>query len=255
MLTITVLGTGTSQGVPVIGCNCEVCKSADPRDKRLRTSIMLEDDHYRLVIDAGPDFRQQMLREGVDALDALLLTHEHNDHVAGLDDVRPFNFMSGQSMPIFATERVQQSLRERYSYAFAQNPYPGAPSYALETIWAQRRFHCNNWEVTPVEVQHGKMPVLGFRFGEFTYITDAKTILPREKEKIKGTRVLMLNALHHNEHYSHMNLEQALALVEEIQPEKAWFIHISHRMGLHEKIDAQLPEHVSLAYDGLKIQL
>lgn len=254
-MKITLLGTGTSQGVPVIGCECEVCVSTDRRDKRLRTAALVEADDHVLAIDAGPDFRQQMLRENVQKLDAVLLTHEHTDHMIGLDDVRPFNFRYRRSMPIYATRPVQKELRDRFAYAFAERPYPGAPSYELRTISKEEPFSVNGMEIQPVEVIHGRLPVLGFRFGAFTYITDAKTIAPEELEKIRGTEVLVLNALHHQEHYSHLNLEQALALIRELRPRQAWLTHISHHMGLHEKINQQLPENVALAYDGLCLEI
>jgi phosphoribosyl 1,2-cyclic phosphate phosphodiesterase len=254
-LEITFLGTGTSQGVPVIGCDCEVCQSGDPRDKRLRTSALINIDGIHLAIDAGPDFRQQMLRADVERLDGILGRHEHNDHIIGLDDVRPFNFRYKQKMPVYASERVQKSLLERFDYAFAANPYPGAPGFELHSISKEEPFLAKGVSVQPLEVIHGKLPVLGFRIHDFTYITDAKFIAEEELEKARHSKVLVLNALHHRPHYSHLNLEQALEVIEKLEPEKAYLTHISHYMGLHERIDRTLPENVSLAYDGLKIKL
>ncbi len=253
MLKITFLGTGTSQGVPVIGCDCEVCTSDDSRDHRLRTSVMIEYDDVRIVVDSGPDFRQQMLYHKVQSLDALLITHEHNDHVIGMDDVRPFNFKQKKAMTVYATVRVQKELKKRFAYAFSENPYPGAPRLQLKTIDKDHPFEVGNRTIYPIQVIHGTMPVLGFRFGEFTYITDAKEIDDEEKEKIKGSKYLVLNALHHRQHHSHLNLEEALALIAELQPEKAYLTHISHQMGRHEKVQATLPKNVFLATDNLSL--
>ncbi len=254
-MKIIFLGTGTSQGVPVIGCKCEVCRSEDPRDKRLRTSIFMEVQGSNIVVDAGPDFRQQMLREQISKLDAILITHEHNDHIIGLDDVRPFNFITRTKMPIFATSGVQKSLKTRFAYAFDPNPYPGAPGFHLHTISKNNAFDVDVVKIIPIEVIHGKMPVLGFRIGDFTYITDAKSIADQELEKVKGTKVLVLNALRHDPHYSHLNLKEALEIVEIIAPEKAYFTHVSHAMGLTAAINDSLPENVMLAHDGLRITI
>ncbi len=252
-MKITFLGTGTSQGVPVIGCDCVVCTSGDPRDQRLRTSIMVEHDQTRVVVDVGPDFRQQMLYQGVRQLDALLITHEHNDHIIGMDDVRPFNFRQKRAMTVYATAAVQSELRQRFAYIFSENPYPGAPRLQLNTINKDAPFQINDLHVIPLEVSHGKMPVLGFRFDDFTYITDAKSITAEEKAKIRGSRFLVLNALHHREHHSHFNLEQALELIEELQPEQAFLTHISHQMGKYEKVQPSLPDGVFLATDNLVV--
>lgn len=252
MRQVTFLGTGTSQGVPVIACHCEVCKSMHPRDKRLRSSILIKQDGKTVVIDTGPDFRQQMLRENVGQLDAVLFTHEHKDHLAGLDDVRAFNFMTKGAMDIFATTRVQEALKKEFHYAFSEEKYPGTPELILHTI-ENKKFVAAGMEIEPIEVLHYKMPVFGFRFQDFTYITDAKSITVKEKEKIKGSRILVLNALRKSEHISHFNLEQALELIAELKPEKAYLTHISHLLGKHEEVELSLPDHVSLAYDGLKI--
>lgn len=253
-MRITFLGTGTSQGIPVIACSCNVCKSMHPYDKRLRCSILIEHEGKNIVVDTGPDFRQQMLRENVKHLDAILFTHEHKDHVAGLDDVRAFNFQSKEAMDIYATKRVQEALKKEFHYAFSDEKYPGTPVINLIEI-ENRPFTIGNLQIEPIEVLHYKLPVLGFRFNDFTYITDAKTITEEEKEKIKGSKILVLNALRKSEHISHFNLEQALELIEEIKPEKAYLTHISHLMGEHDEVESTLPENVQIAYDGLKIEL
>ena len=252
-MKITLLGTGTSQGVPVIGCQCPVCLSDDPRDKRLRTAALVEAEGESVAIDVGPDFRQQMLRASVNQLDAVLVTHEHNDHVIGLDDVRPFNFLYKKAMPVFAQQRVLDDLQSRFAYAFSSRPYPGAPVFQMNPIKKGRPFTIGGLDVLPIEVMHGGLPVLGFRFGPLTYITDAKTIDEEQLDLIQGTEFLIINALHHREHYSHLNLEGALKLIDYLKPKQAWLTHISHNMGLHSQINAQLPESVNLAYDGQTI--
>lgn len=254
-MKIHFLGTGTSQGVPVIGCDCEVCQSQDHRDTRLRTSILIQIDDLNLVVDVGPDFRQQMLRTRIQKLDAVLITHEHNDHVIGMDDVRPFNFRSGKDLPVYALDRVQKDLRSRFSYVFEDNPYPGAPRVELHTISKKKAFQVENITIQPVEVIHGQISVLGFRINNFTYITDAKTIEAEELEKIKGTEVLVLNALIQKEHHSHLNLSEALEIIEIIKPKRAYLTHVSHRMGITATVEQLLPENVSFAYDGLVIQV
>jgi len=254
-LKITFLGTGTSQGVPVIGCDCEVCQSTDTRDQRLRTSAMVEWNGKTFVIDAGPDFRQQLLRAKVTDLDAILMTHEHNDHIIGMDDVRPLNFKHQKSMPVYAEERVQKELLERFGYIFAENPYPGAPRLTLAPIKEHENIIIEGLTIQPIRAWHGQLPVFGFRFGDFTYLTDLNKIDNTELAKVKGTKILALDALHHSKHHSHFNLEEALALIKILQPEQAYLIHVSHRMGLTEKVNAILPDNVRLAYDGLIVQI
>ena len=253
-MTITFLGTGTSQGIPVIGCSCPVCRSLDFRDKRLRASVHIAVDDQSLVIDTGPDFRQQMLRENITSLDAILYTHEHKDHTAGLDDIRPFNFSQQKDMPVYGRQQVIDQLKIEYSYAFGESKYPGVPQI-LTNIISNEPFQVNGTNIEPVEVFHHKLPVFGFRIHNFTYITDASFISPEEKEKIKNSDVLVLNALQKEEHISHFTLDEALAIIEELQPRKAYLTHISHKLGLHETITKELPEGVELAYDGLKITL
>lgn len=254
MLKVTFLGTGTSQGVPVIACECAVCKSADFRDKRLRVSVMLEIEGKVIVIDAGPDFRYQMLRAGVQRLDAIMLTHEHKDHIAGLDDIRAFNYKQQSAIDIFAHTRVQAALKNEFSYIFASFKYPGIPMLNLKDI-DQLPFNVAGINVTPIQVMHYKLPVLGFRIGDFTYITDAKTISKEEREKIKGSKILVVNALQREAHISHFNLTEALAFADEMKVEKTYFTHVSHRMGKHADITKELPSNVEFAYDGLVLEL
>lgn len=251
-MKITFLGTGTSQGVPVIACNCRVCTSEDVRNKRLRSSVMIEVNNKVLVIDAGPDFRYQMLREKVHQLDAILFTHEHKDHVAGLDDVRAFNFKHDREIDVYAEERVQQALKNEFSYIFSGIQYPGIPRVILHPIDNQL-LHVQGVEVLPIRVMHFKLPVYGFRIGDFTYITDAKSISAEEKEKIKGSKILVLNALRREEHISHFTLSEAIALAEEIGAEQTYFTHISHQLGLHADVEKELPKGVYLAYDALQL--
>ncbi|MCX6312315.1 MAG: MBL fold metallo-hydrolase [Bacteroidetes bacterium] len=251
-MKITFLGTGTSQGIPLIGCQCVVCKSIDSRDKRTRTSVMIEVGGKNFVIDSGPDFRQQMLREDVRLLDALLFTHEHKDHIAGLDDVRAFNFIQKKAMPVYATERVQNAIKREFAYIFDGTNYPGIPKIDLHNI-INEPFEAEGIPVMPIEVSHHMLPVLGFRIGKFSYITDANYISEKEKEKIFGSDVLVLNALRREEHISHFTLTQALQLIDELKPKKAFLIHISHQMGLHAEVEKELSENVSIAYDGLKV--
>ncbi len=254
-MKVTFLGTGTSQGVPVIGCDCEVCLSTDPHDQRLRPSILISSGEYNLVIDAGPDFRQQMLRAGVQSLEAVLITHEHNDHIIGIDDVRPFNFRFLRDMPVYATQHVQEQLRDRFAYIFAVDGYPGIPRLELREIKKEQRFEVGGLDILPIEVIHGRLPVLGFRFGDFTYITDAKYISEESQALIKGSKILVLNALHHKMHYSHFNLEEALEMIAILKPEQAYLTHISHHMGLDAVVNADLPPGVQLAYDGLELEI
>ena len=253
-MKITFLGTGTSQGVPVIGCRCEVCQSLDFRNKRLRTSIHVEISGQSFVVDTGPDFRQQMLRENVDHLDAVLFTHAHRDHTAGLDDVRAYNFMQNSDMPVYGRQEVLDQLKMEFAYAFAKDAYPGLPRITLNQI-DERPFEVNGVPVTPLPVLHLRLPVLGFRFGNFSYITDANIIPEETMDRLKGTEVLVLNALQIESHVSHFNLSEALEMIDRIKPAKAYLIHISHKLGLHGAVEKKLPKYVSLAYDGLQIEL
>ena len=252
-MKITFLGTGTSQGVPVIACNCEVCLSKDPKDKRLRTSIMISYNNKNIVIDTGPDFRQQMLRENVQHLDAVLFTHEHKDHIAGMDDIRAFNYQSKSDMPIYATEQVQKGLKKEFHYIFTEFKYPGIPKVDLNTIYHNQPFELFGKTIIPIEVMHYKLPVTAFRIDNFTYITDANFISETEKNKIKGTEILVINALRKEEHISHFTLAQALELIAEIKPKKAYLTHISHLLGKHKEVSLELPDNVFMAYDGLVI--
>jgi phosphoribosyl 1,2-cyclic phosphate phosphodiesterase len=252
-MRITLLGTGTSQGVPVIGCGCSVCTSQDRRDNRLRCSVLLQSETTNVVIDTGPDFRQQMLREQVGRIDAVLFTHEHKDHIAGLDDVRPINFRYNMDMPVYATEQVQTALRREYAYAFEPAPYPGIPRILLHTIDKNTPFLVGDIDIVPIEVMHYKLPTMAFRVGDFTYITDAKTIAPSEIDKIRGSKTLVINALHHEEHISHFNLAQALAMIKDIAPERAYLTHLSHHFGLHAEWEPRLPDNVRIGYDGLVV--
>jgi len=253
-VTITFLGTGTSQGVPVIACGCEVCTSTDSHDTRLRTSIMVESEGKVVVIDSGPDFRQQMLRESVHRLDAIVFTHEHKDHIAGLDDIRAFNYKQNAAIDVYADERVQQALRREFSYIFAEFQYPGIPQLTLHTI-GNEPFEAAGVSFVPIEVLHYKLPVWGFRINDFTYITDAKTISDEEKSKIKGTKILVINALQKQTHISHFTLSEALDFAKEIDAEKTYLTHISHRLGRHMDIMKDLPPNVELAYDGMRLKV
>lgn len=253
-MKITFLGTGTSQGVPLIACPCNVCQSIDPHNKRLRTSILIEDKGKVIVIDTGPDFRAQMLREKVKQLDAVVFTHEHKDHTAGFDDIRAFNFISKKRIDVYASARVQEAIKREYAYIFSDFKYPGIPEINLFLLRNEPTL-IHGIELLPVEVLHYKLPVFGYRIGDFTYITDANYISDKEKEKIKGSKVLVLNALRREPHVSHFTFDEALKVIEEIKPERAYLTHISHQLGLHAEVSKELPEGVELAYDGLRITI
>jgi phosphoribosyl 1,2-cyclic phosphate phosphodiesterase len=249
-MKITFLGTGTSQGVPVIACECGTCLSSDQHDKRLRTSLLLESGGTTLLFDAGPDFRQQMLREHVMKLDSILLTHEHKDHIAGLDDVRAFNYKSQDAIDIYAEERVQKALRKEYSYVFSEYQYPGIPKMRLNPI-PEDSFEIKGIKIDPVRVFHYRLPVYGFRVGNFAYITDANYIPEESKEKLFGVKYLVINALRKEKHISHFSLREAIDIIREVSPKKAYITHISHQMGLHTEVSGELPAGIFLAYDGL----
>ena len=253
-MVVTFLGTGTSQGVPVIACNCEVCSSLDFRDKRLRVSVHIAVQGKSFVIDTGPDFRQQMLRERINHLDAILFTHEHKDHTAGLDDVRAYNFKQQRDMPVYGRKQVLEQIQREFAYAFAEKRYPGIPIITMNEIENQP-FEVEGVLVRPIDVMHYKLPVFGFRIGDFSYITDVNFITEQELEKVKGSKVVVLGALQKTSHLSHYTLEQALAVLEKLQPTTAYLTHMSHKMGKHADVEAELPPNVFLAYDGLKVHL
>lgn len=253
-LTITFLGTGTSSGVPMIACDCDVCTSTDLKDKRLRTSILVESSKTTIVVDTTPDFRYQMLRAKVKRLDAVLFTHPHKDHIAGLDDVRAYNFFQGQPVNIYANSLTEEAIKREFAYAFSDKKYPGVPNIELNTI-TMDPFTIGDIYIIPILVWHLKMPVLAFRFGKFTYITDANRIDDLEITKAKGSEVIVLNALRQKQHISHYSLNEAIDVVQSLQIPEAYFIHLSHQMGKHTEIEEKLPSGMHLAYDGLKIQV
>ncbi|MDD2488605.1 MAG: MBL fold metallo-hydrolase [Bacteroidales bacterium] len=253
-LKIVFLGTGTSQGVPLIGCHCEVCSSKDLKDKRLRSSCLIESSEGTIItIDSGPDFRQQMLIYNVDRLDGILVTHSHRDHISGLDDVRSYNYLQSGAMPIFGNEIALKEIQSAFSYAFTESKYPGLPTFNLFPVDKNKTFLIKELEIIPIEVMHYKLPILGYRIHNFAYITDAKTISDKEKEKLKGIDFLVVNALRKEEHFSHFTLNEALNFIEEISPKQAYLTHISHLLGLTKDMEKELPKNVSLAYDGLTI--
>lgn len=254
MIKVTFLGTGTSQGVPLIGCTCEVCTSNHAFDKRLRSSVLVESARTRVVIDTGPDFRQQMLRERIRRLDAVLFTHEHKDHIAGLDEVRAFNFINKVRMPVYATARVQTAIKREFAYIFADEKYPGIPEIDLYEI-GNEVLQLGDLVIEPLNVMHHRLPVKAFKINSFAYVTDANFISDEEKQKLKGLNVLVLNALRRQEHISHFTLQQAIELIEELRPRKAYLTHLSHQMGLHHAVSKELPSNVELATDGLQLVL
>lgn len=250
---VSFLGTGTSQGVPLIACPCKVCQSSDSKDKRLRCSIKIDYNGAVIVIDSGPDFRQQMLRSNTLRLDALLFTHEHKDHIAGMDDIRAFNYILNQAVDVYAHSRVQEALKREFQYIFAEFKYPGVPEVNLHQLEANKPIDIAGLSILPIEVMHYKLPVLGFRINDFTYITDANFISESSKALIKGSKVLVLNALRHETHISHFTLQEAIALAKDLEVDKLYLTHISHQMGLHQAIQSGLPDGVYLAYDGLEL--
>lgn len=251
-MKITFLGTGTSQGIPVIACHCTVCQSKDSRDKRLRSALAIETNGLRVIVDCGPDFRQQMLREKINSIDAILITHGHKDHLGGLDDVRAFNYILKRPAHVYATRDVRKIIKMEFSYAFEKNPYPGVPEIVLYPF-QNKPFLIKGLKVIPIKAYHysDSNYVFGFRIHDFTYITDAVKIKARELEKIRGSKIIVLNALRKQAHYSHFNLDEALALMHELKPEKGLLTHISHQMGLHVAVERDLPAFVQLSYDGL----
>lgn len=251
-IKITFLGTGTSQGVPLIACDCAICKSNNPKDKRLRSSILIESSSTRISIDAGPDFRQQLLREKVKMLDAVVFTHEHKDHIAGLDEVRAFNYINKQRMPVYATSRVQQALKREFSYIFSEEKYPGIPEIDLYDF-DDEPLQIGTLKLEPINALHYKLPVKGFRVNNFAYVTDANFIPNEQKEKLKNLDVLVLNALRRETHISHFTFDEAIALVNELKPRKAYFTHISHQLGLHDEVNKGLPDNIELGFDGLQL--
>lgn len=253
-MIVTVLGTGTSQGIPVVACGCRVCMSGDERDKRLRTSVMIQTDDLQAVIDAGPDFRQQMLNNRVKQLDAVLITHSHKDHTGGLDDVRAYNWFQKQPMHIYGSNQVLHDLRQQYPYAFGDDKYPGAPDMKLHTI-DDSPFTIKETAFLPIQAMHYQMPVMGFRAGGFSYLTDANQIEQKELNKMKGSEVVILNALRQEKHHSHFNLDQAIDILQYLQPRKGFLTHISHQMGLHAEVEKLLPDNIFLATDNLVLEL
>ena len=251
-MEITFLGTGTSTGIPVICCHCEVCTSDDPRDNRTRTSAYVQTPEINFVIDTGPDFREQLLREGIEDIDAVLYTHSHKDHIAGLDDIRPINYFKGKTIEVYASEGTLKRLRQEYAYVFA-NDYPGVPQILVHEI-KERYLDLNGLQVEVLHAMHGQMPVLGFRIKDFVYLTDINFMEPEEMARLRDVDTLVLNAIHHRPHYSHFNLEEALAFIKQVNPKNTYLIHFSHQMGKHADVEAGLPDNVGVSYDGLKLQ-
>lgn len=254
-MKIHLLGTGTSQGVPVIGCNCEVCQSMDSRDVRLRSCAVIESDGKYILVDTGPDLRQQMLKARIPRVDAILYTHEHNDHVIGLDDIRPYNYAQQSELPVYGLARVVEEVKNRFQYVFAEKRYPGAPQAVAYSISGQESLNLDGIHIQPIDVTHGRLPILGYRFENVAFITDASALKPAEIEKLRGLQVLVINALRHEQHPAHFNLEEALAVIKEVKPARAYITHISHYMGKYENWANLLPADVFPAYDGLVIEV
>ncbi|MEN9523174.1 MAG: hypothetical protein RL065_1551 [Bacteroidota bacterium] len=254
-MQITFLGTGTSQGIPMIACNCEICQSINPKDKRLRSSVLINVNQKNIVIDTGPDFRTQMLRENVKQLDAILFTHEHKDHTAGLDDIRAFNYFNKKSIPVYSSNHAALKIKQDFDYVFNGKKYPGIPEINYIEILNHKFQILNSIDVVPIEVMHYKLPVNGYRIDDFTYITDANYISDSEIEKIKGSKILVLNALRKEKHISHFTFNEAIELALKIGAKKTYLTHISHQLGLHDEVSKELPQNIFLAYDGLKISI
>ncbi|HQQ12379.1 MAG TPA: MBL fold metallo-hydrolase [Bacteroidales bacterium] len=253
-MKITILGSGTSQGVPVIACHCDVCSSDDTHDKRLRSSVLIQTENTSVVVDAGPDFRQQMLRARVNTLDAILITHTHKDHIAGLDDVRSYNYLSGKAMKVYASLSDQDEIKQEFRYAFAENPYPGVPEIELMEL-TTNDFHIGKLHIQPLLLMHMRLQIFGFRIGGFAYLTDVNFIPEDSMKKLHGVHTLVIDALRKKPHPSHFNLEQAISVAQHLQPERTFFTHISHLMGRHMDVQNELPEKMWLAYDGLEIEM
>ena len=247
---LTFLGTGTSQGVPMIGCGCEVCKSTDPRDKRLRSSVLVEHEGVKILVDAGPDFRYQMLRAGVSSLDAILLTHNHKDHTGGLDDIRAFNYLEKKATQIYCEKYVEESLRKEYSYAFEEIRYPGAPEWDVHII-DDKPFTVNGVEIIPIRGRHFKLPVLGYRFGNIAYCTDMNHIPDEEYEKLQNLDHFIINCVRRGRHISHYSLEQAIEVAQKVGAKHSWLTHLSHQLPCYEDLKKELPEGILPAFDGL----
>lgn len=255
-MQITILGSGTSQGVPVIGCHCAVCRSLDYRDKRLRVSAHVAVGGKSIIIDSGPDFRQQVLRAQIDHLDALLFTHEHKDHTAGMDDIRAYNFKQQRDMPLYAEQRVLDQLKREFAYIFAEHKYPGVPRVqTIPILDDETDFEVDGVTVHPIRAMHYKLPVLGFRIGDFTYLTDANYISPSSMERIRGSKVIVLNALRRESHISHFSLSEAVEILTDLAPQRGYLTHIGHQLGRHRDVEAELPDFIRLAYDGLRVEL
>lgn len=252
-MRITLLGTGTSQGVPIIGCTCEVCLSKNPKDNRLRTSALIHDETRSIAIDCGPDFRQQMLREKVQSIDAILITHTHNDHVIGLDDVRPFNFSMKRSLPVYGMKEHLDEIKARFDYIFKSDPYPGAPRLNLHPIKPYVPFDVDGLRILPLLLKHGNLDVLGFRIADKAYLTDTNAIPERTLADLEGLDVLVLDALHQKKHHSHFHLSESIKMAQRINADRTFLIHISHRMGLHDTIDERCPGNIHLGFDGLTL--